>query len=313
MKYFLPAILIFFFITSQSQITTTKVTVLADAEKKYDSTENFLPDNPKLYIGQELYVLGISETLREYGYSHFVMDYTIEGFDSKNIYKPDSLGHNSKYEELAGKYFTVLNVLPDPAIRSHCYLKLQEKGGTDTVYFNFQPEFSSAFPFIVSGYYIKAKQNYIGKKYAVKGLNWYTNELSPPDMKTGVAVSEFERGSIWQVVDFTVEERFYKLSLILENSKHQQVPIAVDNLKDNYWVWDYDKIVASGIKPGDKNWTALLSGLVIKGMTKSMCEASLGKPENIIITKGTGDKELELWSYKTDKVCFDDGIVIDTR
>jgi len=313
MKIFLLVIGAFCFITSQSQITTTKVAVLTSSEKKYDSTENFLADNPKLYIGQELYVLGISETLRGWGYPYFILDYTAIGSNQKNVYKPDSLGINSKYEELAGKYFTVLDVLRDPIISSNCYLKLQEKGGTGIAYFNFQPQFPTAFPFLVTGYYIKAKQNFVGKKFVVKGLNWYTNEISPPDMKTGVPVSEFERGNIWEVVDFTVEERFYKLSLILENSKHQQLPIGVDNLKDTYWAWDYDKIVASGIQPGDKNWTALLSDLVIKGMTKDMCEASWGKPENIITTKGTGDMVLELWTYKSDKVYFTNGVVTSTR
>ena len=67
------------------QITTTKV-----AEKKeeisiepYDSLQNFLGKDLHRYIGQDFYLKGKAESLREYGYDGFLIDYKYKGYIEK--------------------------------------------------------------------------------------------------------------------------------------------------------------------------------------------------------------------------------------
>ena len=98
------------------QITTTKVTPKTDQidTTPYDSTQNFLGKDVYKYQGQELYLNAKSESLRQYGYDNFVLDYTQDKFTNKsNVYKCCD-GYNSKYDELAGKYFKVLEVIKHP-------------------------------------------------------------------------------------------------------------------------------------------------------------------------------------------------------
>lgn len=234
MKTLTLTLALFLFLSPYCQITTTKVVDAPKSEKKlYDSTENFLGDNVKQYIGQDLYLKGISEGLRGMGYTYFILDYTKSKFDKENIYKAEGLG--SKYEDLAGKYFTVLDVIKNAKRDNEYFLKLQEKESKDIVYYVYSSEFKYSFPFVVSGYFIKYKKECIGKKYIVKGKNWMQGKTKPMlNIKTGEPVSEFEPGSVWQVVDLTIEEKYYNLSLILENARHEQIPLPVHDLDFNF-------------------------------------------------------------------------------
>ncbi|MEL4419631.1 hypothetical protein, partial [Shewanella algae] len=81
---------------------------------KYDSSEIFLGNDVKKYVGQELYLIGKSSELRKYGYEGFLIDYKDESLlNEKNIYKCCESYH-SKYSELVGKYFKVLDVIKHP-------------------------------------------------------------------------------------------------------------------------------------------------------------------------------------------------------
>lgn len=98
------------------QITTTKVADKKEetASEPYDSLQNFLGKDVYKYIGQDLCLNGKAESLRKYGYDHFVINYQFSGYNTeKNKYKCcDS--YNSKYYELAGKYFNVIAVHKHP-------------------------------------------------------------------------------------------------------------------------------------------------------------------------------------------------------
>jgi len=54
----------------------------------YDSTLNYLGKDVYLYIGQELYLNGLSVALRKYGYEGFMKDYKLKSSSLKNTYKP---------------------------------------------------------------------------------------------------------------------------------------------------------------------------------------------------------------------------------
>ena len=97
---------------SFSQITTTEIT---DKKKEisnqpYDSLENFLGNEVYKYIGQEFYLKGKSERLRKYGYDGFLTDYTKSKYREKDVvYKCDD-SYSSKYDDLVGRYFSVIAV-----------------------------------------------------------------------------------------------------------------------------------------------------------------------------------------------------------
>ena len=198
------------------QITTTKVASKNDENKtaKYDSLSNFLGKDVYQYLGQDLYLKGKSESLRKYGYDGFYTDFNKSKFDG-GVYKCcDS--YNSKYNELEGKYFKVLDIIKHPKADESeylygkkYYLKLQEKLSSDIVYFEYDTEFEHTFPFIVVGFFEKLKQQAVGQKFVFGNtkLRFGDDEL---DVKTGKKIV-FELGEKWECVDVTIEEQYYNI------------------------------------------------------------------------------------------------------
>ena len=302
--------------TTYGQITTTKVAPKVEQSDNtpYDSTINFLGKDVYKYVGQELYLNGKAESLREYGYDGFLIDYTKSSLTNKsNVYKCcDS--YNSKYDELNGKYFTVLEVIKHPKAAEHdylyankFYLKLQEKVKKDIVYYEYDSQFKHSFPFIVVGYFTKLRQTEGGKEFIVRGKNWFSSGLMT-DMKTGNPVSNFEAGGKWKCVYVTIEEKYYTLSLVLENEKGEQIPLSIDNSKRTNWVFEYGQAELYKEKFGNDDWQLILDGKVKIGMTKEMCDLSWGKPKSINETITSGKKS-EQWVYSDNYLYFDNGIL----
>lgn len=287
------------------QITTTKVAPKTDQVDKtpYDSTKNFLEGNVYQYIGQELYLNAKSESLRKYGYSGFLLDY-----NNKNVYKCCQ-SYNSKYDELAGKYFKVLDVVTKSGTTvqfvnygkdydKEYFLKLERKDNGDIVYFHYDG-YGFNFPFIVLGYWEKYKRNNVGKQFV---LRYIKDELL--DMKTGEKI-EFINGSTWKCVDLTIEEQYYSLNLVFENDKGQKIMSGGNKGALYYW----EKSVADNYKSKFGNyWQTILEGKVKIGMTNEMCELSWGKPKSINETITSG-KKTEQWVYSDNYLYFDNGIL----
>jgi hypothetical protein len=298
------------------QITTTKVAPRVEQTDNtpYDSTRNFLGKDVYKYVGQELYLKGKAESLRKYGYEGFSIDYSKSSIiNNSNVYKCcDSF--NSKYDELTGKYFTVLEVIKHPkAAESEnlyakkFYLKLQEKEKKDIVYYEYDSQFEHSFPFIVVGYFTKLKQSEVGKEYIVRGKNWVSSGPMT-DMKTGNPVSNFEAGCKWKCVGVTVEEKYYNLSLVLENKNGEQIPLSLEYPKITYWAFEFGQAEMYKKKFGNENWQHVLNGRVKIGMSKEMCELSWGKPKSINETITLGKKS-EQWVYSDNYLYFNNGIV----
>ncbi len=306
--------------TVYGQITTTKVAPKAEQvdNTPYDSTKNFLAEKVQKYLGQELYLKGLSESIRKYGYSGFVIDYKEASLSNdKNIYKCCESYH-SKYIELAEKYFTVLEVIKHPKATSgnstdeslygkKWFLKLKEKESNDIVYFEYSENYEHSFPFIVVGYFVKLKQTEINKEFIVRGKNWLTSGIMY-DMNTGNAVSEFLPGNKWTCVDVTIDEKYYSLSLILQNQKGEQIPLSVDNSKRTNWVFNKDQAEIYKKIYGLENWNLILESKVKIGMTKEMCELSWGKPKSINETI-TSQNKSEQWVYSQGYLYFEKGVL----
>lgn len=301
------------------QITTTKVAPTSESVDYlvYDSLDNFVGKNVRKLVGQELYLKGLSDNLRKYGYEGFVTDYTKDKYKTKStIYQCcGEYGYNSKYEALNGKYFKVIDVINHPKSKenealygSKFYLKLEEKESGNIIYYEYNSLFKYDFPFIVVGFFEKAKTKYIGTDYILRGRNWMDSKTEMYDIQNGKSI-DFSGGTIWKTVDLTIEEKYYMLSLILENSNGEQLALPLDNVSNGV-SYAFPKIDADKYKQkfGEENWALILNGKVKVGMTKEMCELSWGKPKDInqTITEG---KNSEQWVYSEHYLYFDNGIL----
>lgn len=319
MKIIITLICIAFFKYSFCQITTTKV-IDKEISKKaiiFDSTLNFLGANVLLYKGQELYLTGKPETLRIYGYSGFIIDYKASSSSLKNTYKPIipedkkyiqfDMGGKSVYDSLAGKYFKVLDVYHHPKAKEQenlygtkYFLALEEKESGNKLFFEYDCKYEHSFPFIVAGYFEKQKKQLVGTKYVVRGNNWIGDEQMT-DIGTGKPAN-FTPGSTWECIDLTIEEKYYTLSLIIKNSLGEKIPLGIDNIVGNYWVFNDIDAMKYKQKFGNTNWVKILKREVIIGFTEEMVKLSWGEPIDINHTS-YGDQ----WIYKDQYLYFENG------
>jgi len=298
--------------TSIGQITTTKVALEKPTEiEAYDSLKNFLADEYRKYKGQELYLIPMAESLRKYGYRGFINDINKSTFDKSNIFKCcDS--YNSKYDNLQGQYFTVIDVLEDPksSFSPNAYLKLKMKGTGENVYFEYSKKFSHSFPFLVVGYYEKQKQIFVNKEVLIRPFPKIegVNQKKTTDINTGEEI-EIEKGKYLKCLDVTIDEKYYEPALLLENEKGQKFLFAlhtrylnIQRILTKEEAEDYRK------RFGEENWQTILNEKVKIGMTREMCKISWGEPKSINETITSGKKS-EQWVYSDNYLYFDNGIL----
>lgn len=292
-----------------SQITTTKI-----AEKKeeatlpYDSLRNFVGKDVMQYIGQELYVNEKSMGLRKYGYEGFYKDYKKSTSSKSNTYKCcGSSSSDSKYTELAKKYFKVINVIKHPKASeievvygSKYFLELKEKETGSKVYYEYDAKYEHSFPFLVTGFFIKQKELNINREFIVKGKNWETRGLMM-EMNTGEPVS-FDVGSKWKCVDATLEEKYYDFILILENDKGEKIPLSLDQSDHKRYVFYADEAEKYKERFGEETWNTILNEKLIVGMTEEMVRLSWGKPKKI-----NRSSDRDQWVYKDQYIYFENG------
>ena len=219
------------------------------------------------YIGQQFYLKGRSEAIRKYGYERFIKDYKYDKFSkTENIYKCCD-GYNSKYEDLNGKYFEVLDAVRNPKAKeselvygSSYFLKLKEKSTNEILYFEYDSEFEHNFPFIVVGYFEKLKKLYIGNEYVLRGRNFINGKPEMYDIQTGKLI-DYSAGTLWKCVDISIDEKYYELSLIIENSKKEQIDYGIYwALKDNYFSFTKQDASQYEQKFGADLWKQILAG-----------------------------------------------------
>ncbi len=290
------------------QITTTKIASDNEQAKRtsYDSLNNFLDNDVARYIGQEFYLKGKSKGLEKFGYENLLIDYKKSSGSQVNIYKCcDS--YNSKYNELVGKYYKVLDVIRDPQYYGRkFYIKLQEKTSGDTLYYVYNTEYKSLFPFVVVGFFEKIKKLIIGQEFV------FDADLleGSKDINTGKVVTTYI-GQKWKCIDFTVEETYFNLSLIMENSDGDKASIDYEYVLGDrsssraYFADEADKYRK---KFGKEDFETILKRKVRIGMTKEMCKLSWGEPKSINQTITSGRKS-EQWVYSDNYLYFKNGLL----
>jgi hypothetical protein len=297
-----------------SQITTTKVakTPEDNLTVKYDSLTNFAGKDVQLYIGQELYLKDVHEDLRKYGYDGFLTDYKKNKFNG-GVYKCcDS--YNSKYAELEGRYFNVVDIIPHPQAEEYrslygnkYYLKLIEKSSQDLVYYEYNGDFEHTFPFIVVGFFEKLKKLAIGNSFVFANTDAKFGEAQL-DIKTGKPL-KFALGEKWKCIDVTIEDKYYALSLLLTDKFGQTLSVGYDMLigpKKAYNIFLAEQADKYKVKFGASNWNTILQGKVSIGMNKEMCLLSWGEPETINETITASGKS-EQWVYSENYLYFENG------
>ena len=311
---------IIFFKFSFCQITTTKV-VINEVPKNvvvYDSTLNFLGEDPSPYKGQELYLKGMRESIRYYGYDGFVIDYKKDPRSLKNTYKPiipenkeyikyDIGGGRSIYDSLVGKYFKVLDVYKHPKDdeqERYRYLVLEEKDSGDTLFFEYDGRYEGEFPFLVVGHFEKLKRNLIGQSYVI-GTKYYN--IDSKDISGNIIHNK--QGQKWTCIDLTIDESNYDISLVLQNSLGEKIMVSYkDHFDSQEFVWfcPWKKAETYKIKFGVVNWNVILNRDINIGFTEEMVILAWGKPESIN-RASYGDQ----WVYHNQYLYFKNGKLTD--
>lgn len=325
-RIYLLCSFVLFFLTGWTQISTIKIEkpLKEDFSGSYDSTKNYLGEKVYQYIGQELYLNGVSESLRKYGYRGFYLDYKSSNLSRySNTYKPKQVedrylkydigGGVSEYDSIVGKYFKVLEIYKHPQASDNeylygdkYYLKLKEKNSGDILFFEYSSEFKHTFPFLVVGYFEKMKRQCTGRKFVF--ANNYIN--GNKNINTGKEIVVYI-GDKWKCIDISVEEENFSLSAIMTDSHNQKIAV---NLEDVFECDNSTSIFTSSFadkkmaKYGITNWNLILNGRVKIGWTKEMCKLSWGEPNDINSTLTSRSKH-EQWVYEDNYLYFDNGIL----
>lgn len=280
----------------------------------YDSTTNFLGKNVKQYTGQELYLKGLEKSSQSYGYTGFILKYKKDDDllnDEKNIYKPND-NYSSRYEDLAGKYFQVLEVVKHPKAKKNTedygddyYLKLQEKSSGDILYYKYNADSEYTFPFITTGFFIKEKQSLKGKEFVISDDILRISR----DLSTGKVLT-FTTAQTWKCTDLTIDNTNNELSLILQNKGGIKTAIPYSFFSSNDGIKKiFTSAEASALtkKYNPNNFRRILQNKVRVGMTKEMTRMAWGEPTEIKEGKN------EQWIYPAGILNFSGDKIISTK
>jgi hypothetical protein len=153
--------------------------------------QNFPGEQVELLAGKSLIVLPVKESLQKYGYRGFYKDVSL-----KKIYKKE--GTTTAYTELADKEFKVVSYEPyTNSIRDKKFKLLIENPETGQVYYDYDPRYSSSFPFKVVGGLDYPKDFFCNKIYekdmkSVSKSTWYA---APAQDGMEASLSKSEKGN----------------------------------------------------------------------------------------------------------------------
>lgn len=281
------------------------------AEKKvYTGDRNYLGNDYSLYKGKTLYVMEMEVSKHENGYRDFYTTYKgeLSLISDEFRYKPGD--HNgTKYGELAGKYFEVLDVLDDSfegVEHNNVVLKLKNKSNSDILYYHYRGDLKPAilsesyFPFLTVEFYEKLKQQYLGTSV------YLTNYINRGrDIDTGREIGEMP-GYPVKIVDIAIDEKSYELSFVVEKVSKKKFTIPYDHFmyKDAGKTF-YTEEEAERYKKkfGEEYWDDVVSRSLEKGMTKEMVRLINGLPNRINESFTSGVKR-EQWVYDDQYIYF---------
>jgi hypothetical protein len=317
------------FYSTFAQITVSNVTrkeePISNKVIPYDSTKNWLGNkNVKSYIGQTLYVNGKSSRLKELGYDYFfIMKEPSYSLPNRGRWGEPAADHQgrTKYEDLFGKYFIVIDVQADSEQDKYSYkentwwFKLQNKDNIEEVtWFEYNGRFKHRFPFITVSYFNYVKKILVGNKYIFRYRidEGKVNEflINNTDFYTGETFIE-SKENLWECIDITIEGEFYKLVALLKNQNGIISCVDIDNLLknkeegDNSYLFEISKYNALVNKWG-KGYMDIVRRKEIKvGMPKSLLLLSWGEPDRINSSSYGPDQ----YVYGNQYVYIENGVI----
>ena len=249
----------------------------------YDSLENYLEGDLKLYIGQELYLKPKPRKLKKTGYQGFYLDYEAKKKDKEtNIYKCCQVGTSvSRYDSLQGKLFEVMKVVTGKGMNLKMrdykldpertyYLKLRRTDTNEEFYYEYDG-YEHNWLFVMNGYWQKSRQLLVGKDYVLRGF------IDVKNYNTHKPV-EFVNGETWKCIDFALDVNKLDMVMIYENEKGDV--IAQQKNPHYTLVWDKASATLYENEMG-KYWDTVMKLETEIGMSERMVEMSLGKPHKI--------------------------------
>lgn len=303
--------------TAYCQITISKTAPKVEEKTvvPYDSTLNYLgKKDVESYVGQLLYVNGKPESLRKFGYDYF---YTKkEGSDFGDTYKEAPGSYNSRYEDLAGKYFYVREVVPHSKRTENSYLygkkwffHLQNKDDSDDwCWFEYDGEFEHTFPFITISYFNWLKNTKVGIKmitaYHISKENEVQMPINDNDFHTGEKIT-FNPSDFWEIVDITILDEDFELVYIVSNGKGITSTMKIDNYCGFSWKMTQDEYLSLCKKYGKEMVDVARQQKIKVGMSTELLEKSWGDPEKINRSSYGSDQ----WVYGNQYVYVERGVI----
>ena len=317
MKKILFILMVIFVTTFTSY---AQITIMSAFEKKaepveYDVTKNFLgTENVESYVGQVLYVNGKSEQLQGFGYENFKVR-KVRYYDFDNRYGKPSVEspYNTKYEDLFGKYFKVLNVDKDETGENYYVFTLQNRDNeNDIVYFNYAGEFECFFPFIVVSHFEWCRDNLIGKKYfltyTLKDDKIHGRGTNNTDFLNGESIIH-NINDVWECVDVTIESKYYDFVMLLKNKNGKVITYDIEwidkKIDEEVSILTENAYHNLVTKYGVEMVNVMRNHRIKIGMNKELLIMSWGKPDKINSNSYGADQ----WVYGTQCVYVNNGKV----
>lgn len=296
MKYIF-LVIILYIVNVYPQITTTK-----SAEAKLDKTvvakdssKDYFGKDVMQYFNRKVYLNQLSQTLREYGYNK-IFDYLPkeEDYDQYN------------YDEVAGKYYLVTDVIPASFGFDKYFLKMQQDGTNKIYYYEYDTTSDAFFKLILVDHFDWLKNKYVGTKVYSKGVNPYGKREGAFDYITGKQV-DFSTGTEWTIKEITIEDKYYSLALIIENAVHNRLLIEERWLSNPRWLLTETNYNYLNNKYPEYLELVLNSKIKI-GMPKEVAILSWGEPKTI---NKANYKNLtqDQWVYNNQYLYFENGIL----
>ncbi|MBP3741161.1 MAG: hypothetical protein J6I41_08600 [Bacteroidales bacterium] len=304
--------------TINAQIGTTPVAA-PKQEKQihvFDSTKNFLgTTDVQSYTGQILFVLPRVKDKIQWGYENFKpIDYNPNDFDSRRSHygrSSDKSKYNTKYEDLAEKYFRVDSV-SEKSYTEYLFYLTNTKDETDKCCFIYSALYRHTFPFVVLSHFNYLKGNYVGKQYIIKS----EFNIHKTDIITGDSIKfNDDTKTLWTISDLTVIEndpiKEMELAFTVKNGNvtsyiyAENFTKSFDN-KGRRYVFEFAEWNNLVKRYGLTMMKLVLNGEIKVGMPENLLVNSWGAPERVN-SSSYGKKQ---YVYGDDYVYVKDGKVV---
>lgn len=324
MKRIVSSLLFLFcsIVALNAQITMSHAAKPVEKEEivaAYDSTKNFLGNKDvRSYVGQLLYVNGKHVDLQGYGYDNFKTQKEPSALGGRYGNPASSSGFNTKYEDLVGKYFTVVEVLPDSKQKQNPSLYgkkwwffLQNRDDeNDTVWFEYDGEFEHTFPFITISHFNYLKNSMIGKKfisaYSIRDNGTFVSRVREHDFYTGEIIPQ-TKDDVWESIDVTIEDKYFNLVFVVKNQNGNVSVLNTEYLHPLYngkvVLFTEEEFTALSALYGNDYMNLVRQTKIRVGMPELLLIMSWGTPKKVNRSSSGPDQ----WVYDSQYVYVEDG------